>query len=211
MKQCPELLKEELDRLKNKMNYKSGAEILLAVSFASDEMSRHVHMFPEVFFIDVTANTNRQKRDLFLMVVKDANGQTFVGNATVIPSGRRWVYQKIYSHFFLQLYGEVTIGRNRLALTDDDNAEHGPFDNCIETMDCYKNSRHMLCVFHALVMQFHADVYPKLPHKPGQNKELTELGGEYGASNISVHFGFTFILQNNIRTRYLWILPLKVP
>jgi hypothetical protein len=162
------------------MNYRDGTEILLALSFASDEMARSVHMFPEVFYMDVTANTNRQKRDMFLMVVKDANGETFIGNATVIPSGQRWVFDKIYQSFFFNLYGEVTLGRNRLALTDEDNAEYGPFDNCVKTMDCYEKSTHMLCVFHALVMTFHEEVYPKLPHKRGNKKELSEVGEAYG-------------------------------
>jgi hypothetical protein len=55
-----------MNKLKKELHYKDGTEIVLAFSFATDEMIRHVHMFPEVFFMDVTANTNRQKRDLLL-------------------------------------------------------------------------------------------------------------------------------------------------
>ena len=58
-------------------------------------MNRPVNMFPEVFYLDVTANTNKQKRELFLMVVKDANGKAYIGNATIIPCGKRWV---LYTH-----------------------------------------------------------------------------------------------------------------
>lgn len=72
------------------------------------------------------------------MIVKDSNKQTFIGNATAIPSGKRWVYLMIYKHFFLTLYGEVTISRNQLALTDDDTAEWGPLDNVISTVHCWK-------------------------------------------------------------------------
>jgi hypothetical protein len=53
--------------------------------------------------LDVTANTNRQKRDLFLMVVKDPCGSVYIGNITFIPSGKRWVYDMIYKkllHYF---------------------------------------------------------------------------------------------------------------
>ena len=50
---------------------------------------RIVHMFPKVIYMNVTSGTNKQKRDLFLMVVKDENGETFVGNITVIPS-QQW-------------------------------------------------------------------------------------------------------------------------
>jgi hypothetical protein len=178
---CSKKLKKELNRLKKEMNYAKGTEVLLCMSMASDEMMQIVHMHPEVFFMDVTGNTNLQKRDLFLMVVKDANGQTFVGNATYIPSGQRWVFQFIYQRFFLELYGEETMGRNRLMLTDDDPSAHGPLDNCIKTMDCFSQSCHMLCVFHAIVMVFHKKIYPKLPHKRGKNvRLLTEDGDLYG-------------------------------
>ena len=68
------------------MRYKDGMDILLAVSVASDEMIRALHMFPEVAHMDVTSNTNKEGRDLFLVVGKDADGSTFIANATFIPS-----------------------------------------------------------------------------------------------------------------------------
>ena len=186
-------LKKDLRELKEKMNYKDGTEILLALSVATDEMSRHVHMFPEVFYLDVTANTNKLKKDIFLMVIKDSNGQTFVGNVTAIPSGKRWVYNMIYKHFFLQLYGEVTIGRNRLALTDDDVAEWGPLDNAINTMQCWYDTRHMLCSFHAVTLMFFKEVHPKLPHK-GRDKQrrLTDEGKQYGKCSNVLLYRFSF-------------------
>jgi len=73
------------------MNYKSRTEILLAILIATGEMLRHTVMFPEVFCLDVTANTYKQKLDLFLMVVKDSNVNVCVGNTAIIPSDKRWV------------------------------------------------------------------------------------------------------------------------
>ena len=81
----PTLLKKELKRLKTEMKYKGGTKIVLLFSIASDEMIKVVHMNPEVMYIDVTAKTNRQKRDLFLMVVKSVCGSSFIGNAN-LPS-----------------------------------------------------------------------------------------------------------------------------
>ena len=66
-------LRKELKKLKSEMKLKDGNEILLSLSVASDEMMRAVHMFPEVGYMDVTSNTNREGRDLHLLVVKDAN------------------------------------------------------------------------------------------------------------------------------------------
>ena len=70
------------------MGYADGTEILLALGIATDKMTRHVHMFPEVFSMDVTCKINRQKRDLFVMVMmmKDASGEAFPGNITMVPS-----------------------------------------------------------------------------------------------------------------------------
>ena len=54
-------LQKELCRLHREMAYKKGAEILLAVSAASDEMVRVVHMFPQVFYIDNTTKASAIK------------------------------------------------------------------------------------------------------------------------------------------------------
>ena len=121
-------LRKELNKLKKEMRYKDGTDIFLAVSIASDEMIRALHMFQEVEYMDVTANTNKEGRDLFLVVGKDADGSTCIANATIIPSQQRWVFKKVY-YFFRLLYGDTCMSRLRLALTDDDPAENGPFDN----------------------------------------------------------------------------------
>ena len=97
-------IKNQLRALRRQMEYKAGTEILLAVSLATDEMVRAVHMFPEVFYMDTTAKTNRQNRDMFLMVVKNRTGKTYIGNVTVVPSLRKWVFLKIYQHFFVVMY-----------------------------------------------------------------------------------------------------------
>ena len=87
LKNCPKLLRAKLRKLKKEMGYADGTEILLALGIATDKMARHVHMFPEVFFMDVTCKLNYQKRDLFVMVVKDASGEAFPGNITMVQAG----------------------------------------------------------------------------------------------------------------------------
>ena len=46
--------------MKDKMKYNDGTDILLADSLPSEEMIRAFHMFPEVAYLDVTSNTNRE-------------------------------------------------------------------------------------------------------------------------------------------------------
>ena len=177
---CTEAMQEELCKIKTEMGYPDSTEVLIACSIASDQMLCHVHMFPEVFFMDVTARTNRQKLGLFLLVVRDASRQCYCGNATFIPSGQSWIFLKIYETFFELLFGKVTISRNRLCLTDEDRSEFGPLERMIAIENHWALSKHMLCVFHALVKAFHELVYPHLPATTSGGKRcLTTRGKNY--------------------------------
>jgi hypothetical protein len=90
----------ELRQLRKNMSMSDGTELLLSLSIATFDMQRAVHMFPEVIYMDVIANTNRQKRDLFVLAVKDASGETNIGNASVLPCGKNWIFLFVYQHFF---------------------------------------------------------------------------------------------------------------
>lgn len=79
-------LRKELAKLEHTMKYKYGTEILLALYMSSDEIMQAVCMFPEVGYMDVTSNTNKEGCDLHLLVAKDANVETYMGCATMIPS-----------------------------------------------------------------------------------------------------------------------------
>jgi len=56
--------KRDLIKLKKEAKYNDGTELLLAISITTDDMNCHVNMFPEVFYLDVTANTTKQKGSL---------------------------------------------------------------------------------------------------------------------------------------------------
>ena len=139
-------MRVELSKLKHEMPSEEGTEMLIALSISSDQIFRHVHMFPKTWFMDVTANLNRLKCDVFVMVVHDACGKCYVCNLTAVPSGQVWVFMKIYESLFYHLFGPITIGRNRLAITDEDSSEFGPFQNLIDTNTMYSQSCHMLCI-----------------------------------------------------------------
>ena len=139
-------------------------------------------MNPEVLFLDVAANMNSQKREMFFAVVKGATGQTFIVNATVMPCGQGWIFLKIYETFFLYLYGKTAIERIQLVLTDDDPSSHGALAHVKILDKCWEDVVHMLCVFHGLIMAFHKIVWPKLPHKRGNAFELTNTGKAYCTS-----------------------------
>ncbi len=54
----PAAMKAGIDKLRKEMNYEQGTDIVLILSFVSYVIMCMVHMFPEVFFMDVTCSTN---------------------------------------------------------------------------------------------------------------------------------------------------------
>ena len=78
----------------------------------------------------------------------------------------------VYQHFLRFLYGKTTLSRLRLALTDDDTAAHGAFDAATKIVKELSTAKHMLCVFHAIVMRFQDLVYGFLPKKGRQRIDI---------------------------------------
>ena len=56
---CPRKMRKESKGMKKEMSFKDKTEMLLVISIASDDMIRSVHMFPDAFYMDITANTNK--------------------------------------------------------------------------------------------------------------------------------------------------------
>jgi hypothetical protein len=96
------------------------------------------------------------------MAVRTPSGTTLPGNLTIIPSEQKWVFHAIYQYVFPSLYSSVICSRNRVVLTDEDDAEYGSFEAVIESMNEFKQSKVMLCTFHAIWMPFKKDLIPLL-------------------------------------------------
>ena len=181
-------LREHLAEIRTDLKVAGTSLVLLALSVATDAMIRAFHMFPEVQFLDVAANMNSQKRDMLFSVIKEGTGQCFVVNATALPCGRRWIFLKVYQSFFVYLYGWIAISRIELVITDDDLSSHGALADVKILDQCWSGVLHMLCVFHGLVMVFHKNIWPKLPHKEDNPYELTDTGRLYCESTKTPFF-----------------------
>lgn len=102
--------------------------------------------------------TNRQKKQLFVMAVRTPSGKTLPGNLSIIPSEQKWVFHALYQYAFPQLYSSEVCFRNRLVLTDEDEAEYRSFEDLIEVTKEFSNSSVMLCTFHGIWMAFKKDL-----------------------------------------------------
>ena len=119
-----------------------------------------------------------------LLVLKDASGETNIGNASVLPCGKLWIFLMVYQKLLRYLYRDTTLSRLRLVLTDDDTSSHGAFDAATKFVKEISSAKHMLCVFHAVVMRYQDFVYGFLP-ETRDGKTLTGKGAIYGELTLS--------------------------
>ena len=92
------------------------------------------------------------------MAVRTPSGKTLPGNLAIIPSEQSWVFYAIYQHAFSHMYSSKVCSRNRLVLTDEDEAEYRSFEALIVTTSDVKQSTVMLCTFHGVWMAFKKDL-----------------------------------------------------
>ena len=96
------------------------------------------------------------------MAVRTPSGTTLPGNLTIIPSEQKWVFYLIYQLAFPHLYSAEVCSRNRLVLSNEDDALYKSFESLIQTNDVFKRLKVMLCTFHAIWMSFKKDIQPLL-------------------------------------------------
>ncbi len=82
-----EKIQSEINSLRHELTFEDSKNLVLMISFASDEMIRETMKYPEVLFMDCTARVNKQKREFFFSVIRTPSGKYHLSNMTVIPSG----------------------------------------------------------------------------------------------------------------------------
>jgi hypothetical protein len=113
----------------------------------------------DTYLYSLFTGTNQQKKELFVMAVCSAIGDTLPGNLTIILSAQKWVFHAIYQHAFPHLYSSEVCLRNRLVLTDEDTSQLKPFESLITTTIIFKLSKVMICIFQGIWMAFKKAIF----------------------------------------------------
>ena len=97
--------------------------------------------------MDVTSQTNNEKRPFFLVAGKDSHGKSFTAARIFLPSEQKWVFRWIFQCCLPTLFGESVTKRNRVCITDGDNhcydalkeaaGQNGPWKGTIKRL-CQK-------------------------------------------------------------------------
>jgi hypothetical protein len=94
------------------------------------------------------------------------------------------VFRYITRSIFPKLFGDVTVQRNRLGLTEEDPLEYRTFEANTKSDKNYQQSKVMLCTFHTIWKPFKETIRPRLPKKSG-GVLLSTIGKSYGEFMMS--------------------------
>jgi hypothetical protein len=72
------------------------------------------------------------------MAAWTSSGTTLPGNLTIIPSEQNWVFHAMYHLAFLELFSNEVCSRNRVVITDEDEAEYLSFESVIVMSGIFK-------------------------------------------------------------------------
>jgi hypothetical protein len=169
------------DAIRKELQLTDSQSILLAVAWISDEERRLVSMFPEVLFMDVTSQTNNEKRGLFMVAGKDSHGRGFTATRIFLPSEQKWVFRWIFSHALPFLFSQSVLKRNCVVITDGDSNMYEALNEQTYQGGLWQGTHHFLCQWHLLNCGWNKEVKPHIPTK---DDKLKDIGKKNWMSNF---------------------------
>lgn len=99
--------------------------------------------------MDVTSQTNNEKRPLFLVAGKDSHGKSFTAARIFLPSEQKWVFRWLC---------ESVTKRNRVCITDGDNHCYDALKEAAGQNGPWKGTINVLCQWHLLSYAWRREV-----------------------------------------------------
>lgn len=103
-------------------------------------------MFPSLVGLDVTFNTNAEKRPMFVVVGKTSNGNVIPLLNAFFPSEAKWVFLWVFKEALPYLLGPSVLSKIRLITSDEDRQCLEAFEEVREEL--YPNAVIRLCKWH---------------------------------------------------------------
>lgn len=96
---------------------------LVLFAWVTDEELRLARMFGQVMTFDCTAQTNKQKRDLFTATMKDGNNKLNTCMRAFLGNQKLYTFHLLFQHMSLSLWGVDICNRVTFICTDGDRDE----------------------------------------------------------------------------------------
>lgn len=107
---------------------------------------RYFELFPDLIGLDVTFNTNSEKRPMFILVGRTSNGHIIPLLNAFLPSEAKWVFLWLFKEAIPYLLGKSMLSKIRLLTSDEDRQCLDAFEEVREEL--YPNAVLRLCKWH---------------------------------------------------------------
>jgi len=118
--------------------------LLMGLAWTLPKEKHYFNMFPEVIFVDVIVDVNKDKRPLLTVTGKDASAKMFTLLRAFLPNEKQWAFRWIFSNVFPRSFPPSILGRVRLIISDGCVQEFSQIDNAISL--CFPNKTNSLWV-----------------------------------------------------------------
>ena len=105
-------------------------DVMLGLAWVNPFESDYLRLYPEVIFVDVIADTNKDNRHLFTATGKASNGKMF----TFLPNQQEWVFRWIFSVVFPNMFHKQVLENVQVIISDGDPQEFTQIDACRKTV-----------------------------------------------------------------------------
>ena len=117
---------------KNVMELTSAQHLMIAICWVLPHEKRLFDLYPEVLFIDITSDSNKEKRPLFTVTGRTSAGTMYTLMRAFLPNEKTWIFRWLFSIVLPNSFKQETLRRVRVMITDGDSQEYQQLDVAIK-------------------------------------------------------------------------------
>ena len=113
------------------MELTSAQHLMIAICWVLPQEKRLFDLYPEVLFIDITSDSNKEKRPLFTVTGRTTAGTMYTLMRAFLPNEKTWIFRWLFSIVLPNSFKKETLKRVRVMITDGDSQEYQQLDVAI--------------------------------------------------------------------------------
>ena len=150
----------------------NAQHLMLAIAWVIPQEKRLFNLYPEVIFMDITSDTNKEKQTLFTITGKTASGTMYTILRAFLPNQKTWIFRWLFSIVLSNSFHRDTMSRCNAMITDGDSQETSQLDIAIR--EFFPNAERIRCGYHLNKKNWEKNG-PKYMHYPENQKNSCSL------------------------------------
>ena len=128
------------------LGLKNQQHLMIAVAWVLKEEIQYFKMFPDVLQIDVTEDTDKERRPLLVVTIRTTTNRTIPVLHAFLPNQKAWSFRWVFSVVMPRLFGEDVLKNVKFILTDGDRQETSQVDVAIQLF--FPHANRLRCGWH---------------------------------------------------------------